>query len=486
MSFSQKAFSGATYLFIFSIMSKAILLAGGIYLARLLTPEDFGLIAMLYIFFEISNFLIAGGLGVALIREIKISTADMSTAFYFNLLVSVTAYVVIWVSAPAISEFYGEQKLILLARIMGLNLIFGAFGLVQRAVYSRELKFKQLAIIGTISSLVTTLIAIILAYYGFGVIALAIKFTIGNLLDAIMLYVIMPWKSIGFINGNSFKKLFSFGSMEMALGLVNTISRNMHNVIIGKYYTHASLGFFNQGNMLKDNVTDTVNDAIMNVSFPILVKFQNEKERLKNAYIRIMKVSCYLIFPSITLLIASAEPLILFLFGEKWKGSILFLQILGCTGYVKHLCSLNLSVLKVYGKGRDHLTQGIIRNILLAMALLVATNISIIAIAWALVVVDFLQLFVSVYYSNKYLKFSLVEQLKIMLPTILLNLFTGIVLFSLSQCHIYSYLIKLLAMFTSLLFIYLSVSIVFKIEVSLEIRKLIVEKINSKLKLKWA
>lgn len=479
MSFSQKAFSGATYLFIFSTMSKVILLAGGIYLARLLTPEDFGLIATLYIFFEISNFLIAGGLGIALIREIEISTADMTTAFYFNLLMSVIAYTVIWVSSPAISDFYGDQELIQLARIMGLNLIFGAFGLVQRAVYSRELKFKQLGIIGTISSLVTTLIAILLAYFGFGVTALAIKFTIGNLLDAIMLYVISPWKSVGFINGKSFKKLFSFGSMEMALGFVNTISRNMHNVIIGKYYAHSSLGFFNQGNMLKDNVTDTFNDAIMNVSFPILVKFQNEKERLKNAYIRIMRVSSYLIFPSITLLINSAEPLVLFLFGEKWKGSILFLQILGCMGYVKHLININLSVLKVYGKGRDHLAQGIIRNVLLAIALLIAANISVIAIAFALVGLEFLALFVSIYYSNKYLKFTLFEQLKNLVPIILINIFTGSVLFFLSQFDIYNHLIKLFVLFFSLLFTYISLSIILKIEIYAEIRKLLAEKINS-------
>lgn len=458
------------------MFNKVIIFAGGIYLARLLTPEDYGLVAMLYIIFEVSNFLITGGFGLALIREKTITEADKSTVFYFNIIVSISLYLLLWYSAPWIANFYERQELILLTRLMGLDLLFKSLTIVQVSVLKRNLKFKLLSIIEVISGIAVISIAVLLAYHGFGVIALAVKFFIGSLITSILLFSFHPWIPKGFINKESFKKLFAFGSNVMLLGFVNSISRNLNQVVIGKYFSTASLGFFNQGNMLKDNVATSLNDTVMNVTFPMLAQLQDDKERLKAGYKRIMGINTFAIFPIISILILTAEPLILGLLGEKWMGSIIFLQILGISGYVRHLHSINLNVLKVYGKGKDYLFQGFFRNALTIIGILIAVNFSVVAMAWAFVITEFLQLFINVYYSNKYIKFSFPEQMRIMLPIIMITLIMSIAVYALSWINYPDPFLKMIVMAFSGLTIYLGLAFILKIEAFTEIINLIKNK----------
>lgn len=476
MSLAQKGLSGFIYSFSSSVVNKIIVFAGGVYLARLLSPEDYGLVAMLYIIFEVSGFLITGGFGLALIREKTISEADKATVFYFNILVSISLYIILWFGAPLIAVFYERQELIMLTRLMGLDLLFKSLTIVQSSVLKRELKFKVLGVIQVMSGIITIGIAVLLAYSGYGVIALAIKFILGSLVSSIMLFVFNPWVPKGFITKESFHKLFAFGSNVMFLGFVNTISRNLNQVVIGKYFSASLLGFFNQGNMLKDSVANTLNDTVMNVTFPMLAQLQDDKDRLKLGYQRIMRINTFIIFPIVTILILSAEPLIIGLLGEKWRGSIVFLQILGISGYVRHLHSINLNVLKVYGKGRDYLYQGFFRNGLTILGILIAVNFSVIAMAWAFVITEFLQLFINVYYSNKYIEFKFHEQLKIMTPIILITIAMGGSVYLISLLEFKWILLKLLVLSAAGLIIYISLAYLFKIRAFAEFSNLIKSK----------
>jgi len=477
LSLAQKGLSGFIYTFSSSIINKIIVFAGGIYLARLLSPEDYGLVAMLYIVFEVSSFLITGGFGLALIREKTITEADKATVFYFNIIVSVCLYIILWFGAPMIASFYERPELIMLTRLMGLDLLFKSLTIVQSSVLKRELKFKLLGIIQVVSGITTIGIAVLLAYSGYGVIALAIKFILGSLVTSIMLFVFNPWIPQGFITKRSFHKLFAFGSNVMLLGFVNTISRNLNQVVIGKYFSAASLGFFNQGNMLKDSVANTLNDTVMNVTFPMLAQLQDDKKRLKAGYQRIMRINSFTIFPIITILILTAEPLIIGLLGEKWRGSVIFLQILGISGYVRHLHSINLNVLKVYGKGRDYLYQGFFRNGLTILGVLIAVNISVIAMAWAFVITEFLQLFINIYYSNKYIKFNFREQLEIMIPIILITFVMGIGVYFIGLIEYKWILLKLIILPASGLIIFLGISFIFRLKAFLELKTLVKNKL---------
>jgi O-antigen/teichoic acid export membrane protein len=482
MSLTQKGLSGFIYSFSSSVLNKIIVFVGGVFIARILYPEDFGLVGMLYIIFEVSNFMISGGFGLALIREKKISEADKATVFYFNVIVSTAIYVLLWFGAPLIASFYEKQELIILTRIMGLNLLFGSLLIVQTSILQRELKFKFLGILEIISGLIVTLISVILAYKGFGVYALAIKFILGSLISSIFIFIFNPWLPKGFINKKSFKRLFAFSSNVMLLGLLNSVFRNLNQVIIGKYFSAAALGFFNQGNMLKNQVTATLNQTIMKVTFPMLSQLQEDKERLKGAYMRIVRINSFIILPAVTILILTAEPFIISLLGEKWRGSIIFLKILGISGYVSHLHGINLNVLKVYGKGRDYLYQGFSRNGLTALGILITVNISVVAMAWAYAIGEFLQLFINIYYSNKYIKFGFGEQFKIMLPLILTTALMGISVYMIGLYNYDWHPLKLIIMPISGVLIYLSLSTLFKIEAFLDFKSLINSKIFNKSK----
>lgn len=478
MSLAQKGLSGFIYTFSSSIINKIIVFAGGIYLARLLSPMDYGLVAMLYIIFAVSSFMITGGLGLALIREKTITEADKATVFYFNILISIGLYILLWFGAPFIASFYERQELIFLTRIMGLDLLFKSLTIVQLSVLKRELKFKFLGITAVISGIVVIGTAVILAYSGFGVIALAVKFILGSLVTSIMLFAFNPWLPKGFIKRQSFNKLFAFGSNVMLLGFVNSITENLNQVVIGKYFSPVSLGFFNQGKMLKDNVADTLNNTVMSVTFPILAQLQDDKKRLKSGYQRIIRINTFTIFPLITILILTAEPFIIGLLGEKWRGSITFLQILGISGYVRHLHSINLNVLKVYGKGKDYLYQGFFRNGLTIFGILITVNISVVAMAWGYVITEFLQLFVNVYYSNKYIKFKFREQFKIMLPILVLTLGLGVFVYLLSYIDFRFKILKLFVLSISGVIFYLSVAYLFKLKALNEITSIISVKLK--------
>ncbi|MCH8534615.1 MAG: lipopolysaccharide biosynthesis protein [Flavobacteriaceae bacterium] len=463
MSLAQKGLSGFLYTFGSSLISKGLGLAGGIYLARLLSPEDYGLVAMLFIFFSISNFLVTGGFGLALIREKEITEEDKSTVFFFNLIVSLVLYACIWIASPYIAKFYDEPILEILAKIMGLDMIFKSLTIVQQSTLKRDLKFKELGIVSVFNGIIVISVAVVLAYYGFGVYALVVKFVLGSLGASILLYLINPWKPTSFIKKNSFKKLFAFGSNVMILGLVNSVTREFHKAVIGRYYSTASLGFFNQGSMLKDNLSNTFTETISKVTFPMLSKLQDDKERLKRGYIRILQINSYVIFPLISMLILVAEPLILGLLGEKWSGSIPFLQILCISAYVHHLHKINLNVLKVYGKGKDYIMQGVIRNMLTITGVIIGAYISIYAIAWSLVITEFLQIFVNIHYSNKYIKFRFKEQFKVMLPLIALSLGMSFTVYGIGFFDYSTEILKLIIMLATGCLSYVVLSLVFKV-----------------------
>lgn len=480
MSLAQKGLTGFLFSFSSSLIIQVVTLTGGLYMARIIGPEKFGLVGMLYVIFAVTGFLVSGGLGMALIREKTVSEEDKATVFYFNIFVSLFFYATLWFCAPLIADFYNHQELIVLVRLMGLDLLFGSLIIVQKNTLQRELKFKLISIIGVSTNLLVTLISVLLAYNGFGVYALAIKFFLTNFFSLIFLYSFNPWLPKGFINKESFKRLFSFGSNVVLLGIINNIFGNLNQVMIGKYFTAATVGFFTQGKMFKDNVTSILNDTVMNVTFPMLSKLQDDKIRLKNAYKRIVRMNSFTIFPAITILILSAEPLIIGLLGEKWRGSVVFLKILGISGYVMHLHSINLNVLKVCGKGKDYLHQGFFRNGLMLIGVLITINISVIAMAWAFVVGEFFQLFINVYYSNKYIKFTIKEQFEIMLPLILITLVMGVCVYIVGLYNFPWLLMKLVVMAITGVIIYLGLSIYFKIDAFTDFKDLMLKKIYNK------
>ena len=350
MSLAQQTLSGFIWTLTSRMGTRFSIFVVGIILARLLTPQDFGLVAMLGVFFAISGSLVDSGFTQALIREKEITEKDKSTTFYINIIISIILYVILWFSSPMIARFFGQPELLWLTRVMSLDIIFRALSIVQRATFMQSLRFKLLSAIDISASILTGIIAIFLAYKGFGVWALAIKYFLFSLFVSITFYVVNPWFPSGFIDKDSFKRLFGFGSKLMLTGLLNTFFNNIYNLVIGRFFSPAILGFYNRAFTFTSQTVSSVLIALQQVTYPILSKTRENPLRLKEAYRKIIMSITFVNFPLATFMILGAEPLILLLLGEKWAGTIPFLQLLSVSVLVSHISAINQNLLKVSGR----------------------------------------------------------------------------------------------------------------------------------------
>jgi O-antigen/teichoic acid export membrane protein len=429
MSLANKALSGFIWTLFSEVGNKFIGLVIGVILARLLTPSDFGLVAMIYVFFEISKTFIDSGFKEALIREKTLTESDKGTVFYINIIISILFFVLLWFSAPLIADFYSNEKLINLTRFMSLGIILQALILVQRATLNHNLKFNILTKVNLLGSLFAGILAIVLAYMDFGVWALAMRFVAGTFITTILFFSFNPWYPKNFIVKESFKRLFGFGSKLLIVTIINRTYNNIYKLIIGKFYDASTLGFFTQAQMFTRHITSSAINSLQKVTYPILAKTNNDPVRLKSAYRKIIKASSYVIFPLVIGLGIMAESFILTLVGEKWIETVPFLKFLCLSGSLYHLHTINLNILKVVGRSDLFLRLEIIKKIIITIAIIVGLQFGIWGLMYGLVISSFISLFINTSYTNKFLDYSYSEQFKDIIPVILYAVPMALIMF---------------------------------------------------------
>lgn len=422
MSLGQKALGGFFWTLLSNVGNKLITLIIGVILARLLTPADFGLVAMLYIFFEVSQSLINSGFGQALIREDTLTEKDKGTVFYINLVVSIVCYLILFFAAPLIADFYDNQILIDLTRFMGISIVFSALAIVQRSSLTHRLAFKKLMIVNLVTNVLTGIIGVGLAFYGYGVWALAIKYVSQAFFMTTILFAINPWLPKNFIFMESFNRLFGFGSKLLLSGLLNTTYQNIYKLIIGKFYTAATLGLFTQAQLYVNQVTQSAVGTLQTVTYPILSKAKDDPIRLKNAYRKIIMASSFVIFPLVIGLGILAEPFVLTLVGQKWLEVVPFLQILCLSGALYHLHSINLNILQVMGRSDLFLKLEVIKKVNITIAVVVGLQFGIWGLMIGQVISSYIALLINMYYTNRFLSYNYKEQFKDLLPIIMFTL----------------------------------------------------------------
>jgi O-antigen/teichoic acid export membrane protein len=396
-----------------------------IILARLLMPADFGLVALVLVFFEISSSFIQSGFGFALVREKTISEEDKSTAFIFNLLAAFSLYVVLFFSAPAIAVFFNQEMLTVLVRVMGLNLIIGSFSLVQHAVLTQKIDFKSLTKIRLLAVVVSGACAIVMAWKGFGVWSLVARIGVMELMSSLLLWALNPWKPALRFSKKSFRKLFGFGSKILAEALIDKAFRHLLQILIGKFYSAATLGFFAQANNFCNMAAGNFLQTIQKVTYPVLAKLQDDRLKLKDGYRQIITMSSFVIIPVMMLMGVLAEPLIVTLAGEKWRESVPFLQLLCVGGAVWHFNSINLDVLLVLGRVDLSLRLEIIKKAITAVAVIIGMQFGIYGLVAGQVVSVFIALFINTWYTDRLLGYSLNEQAKDVATTTGFSLLAG-------------------------------------------------------------
>ena len=361
-SLKQKTVKGVGWSFADNIANSGITFLVGLVLANILTPEEYGIMAMVTIFIAVSNSIVDSGFSNALIRKTNIRSVDYNTVFYFNLIVSIFLYLILYVSAPAISVFFKEPVLVDVMRVIGWILIINAFAIIPRTIFVRNINFKAQTKVSLIASVSSGVIGIGMALAGWGVWSLVGQQLSRQLLNTVFLWIFCRWRPLWEFSTQSFKELFGFGSKLLASGLIDTIYRDIYYLIIGRFYSAADLGQYTRASQFNTIFSSNLTSVVQRVSYPVLSSIQNEPERLLGAYRRVIKTTMLITFACMLGLAAVAKPLIVILIGEKWLPAVYFLQIICFSGMLYPLHAINLNILQVKGRSDLFLKLEIIKK----------------------------------------------------------------------------------------------------------------------------
>jgi len=451
-----------------------------ILLARLLLPEDFGIIGMITIFIAISQSIIDSGFGNALIREKKNTEEDYSTVFFFNLITAIILYIVLFFSANTISSFFSQPKLTSILRVLSIVLIINSFGLIQRTILTKNIDFKTQTKIVLLSSVISGIVAIGLAYFGFGVWSLVFRNIIMQFLQSFLLCFYNRWKPLFVFNPDSFKRLFGFGWKLLVSGLINTLYKNIYLLIIGKFFSTVDLGYYSNAKKLSEIASSMITSSVQKVSYPVLSSIKDNKDQVLKGYKKILTHTVYISFFVSTILAASAENLIPFLFGEKWVSSVSYFQILCFSSMLFPVHAINLNILKVKGRSDLVLKIAIIKNTIsiTGIILVLMFKRNIILLLWFNVFISVLSYYINSYNSKILINYSFFEQIKDILPCFFLTVIMGIIVYLIGKIPVSTFP-RLILQISLGMSIYFLLSKKFKIQ-GYQISDIIIEKFKAK------
>lgn len=479
MTLKQKTINGLIWSFIDNFSSQGILFIVGIVLARLLAPKEFGLIGMITIFIAISNSFINSGFSQALIRKKGCTETDYSTVFYFNLIVGVLFFGILFISAPAISRFFDEPQLIPLVRVLAGVLVIDALSMIQRTTLTKRIDFKLQTKVSVISSSVSGGIGVAMAFYGFGVWSLVAKTLSQQAINSLLLWTWNRWRPLWVFSIQSFKELFSFGSKLLISGLIDTAYQNIYYLIIGKYFSAVELGFYTRAQGFKNLPAQNINGIMSRVTYPVLAQMQDDKVRLKAAYKKMIKTVMFISFILMAGMAASAEPMVIALIGEQWRPSIIYLQLLTFPGVMYPLHALNLNMLNVLGRSDLFLKLEIIKKLIVIPTIVIGVFLGIKIMIMGMWVNTLIAYYLNSYYSGKFINYSIKEQVLDILPSLFLALGMGAIVFIAGEFIAASYVVKFILQIALGAAITLLSSELLKFEPYIYIKEIVFDKLKS-------
>ena len=421
----NKTAKGVGWSFIDNISSSGISFLVSLVLARILSPEEYGIMAMLTIFIAISNSIVDSGFSNALIRKNDVVELDYNTTFYFNLVVSGVLYLVLYVCAPFISNFFSEPLLIPVTRVLGLVLIVNACSIIQRTILVKAVDFKTQTKISLISSMLSGVIGVGMAIYHCGVWSLVGQQLSRQVLNSLFLWIYGKWKPLWEFSYNSFKNLFGFGSKLLLSGLIDTIYKNIYYIVIGRFYTADQLGQYTRAEQFTSIFSSNLTSVIQRVSYPVLSTIQEDAIRLQEAYRKIIKATMLITFVCMLVLAALAKPLVLILIGEKWLFAVPYLQILCFAEMLYPLHAINLNILQVKGRSDLFLKLEVIKKIVAILPIVLGITLGIKFMLWGAVCTSVISFFLNSYYSGHLVNYSTMNQIKDIFPTFLIASFVA-------------------------------------------------------------
>lgn len=432
-------------------------------LARLLLPEDYGILAITTIFISIANVFIQTGFTTSIVQKKEIDEEYTSSMFYLMLIIAIILYMVLFLISPIIASFYNEPRITPIIRILGISLIFGAITSVQNAILSRNMQFKKYFYSSILGIIFSGTVGIILAYIGLGVWALVAQQLTNNLIIMIVLCLVVKWRPKWLFSFKKVKELFKYGWKILVASLIDNIYNDIYGLIIGKIYDSKMLGYYNRGKQFPEVIVNNINGSISSVMLSALSNQQDNKEKLKNMVRRSIITSSFIIFPVVVGLAVVAEPLVKILLTEKWGECVPFMQIL-CFTYAFYLIdTANLQAIKAIGRSDVYLKLEIIKKVFGFSILLISVPFGIKVMLLLQPVYAIISNLINAYPNRKFLDYSIKEQYKDILPSIILSIIMGIIIYPIKYI-IHNSVMLLICQIIMGIIIYMLLSYILKFE----------------------
>lgn len=443
-----------------------------IILARILTPEDYGVIAIVMIFIALANVFIQSGFSTALIQKKDTDEVDFSSVFYLSLGVATIIYFVLYIIAPFIANYYKTIELIKILRVLSLTLFFGVFNSIQNTIIAKKMEFKKQFFSSLIAAIVSGGVGIVLAYKGFEVWTLVYQQLLSQVLICVVLWQIVKWRPKFIFSFQRIKSLFSYGGRLLLSGLLDAFYMNITSLVIGRIYQSSILGYYNRGNQFPQLIVSNFNGSIQSVLFPALSAEQENKQRVKEIMRRAVVTSSFIIFPLMIGLFTIAEPLVKVLLTDKWLPSVPFLRIFCLSYALWPIHTANLQAINAIGRSDIFLRLEILKKILGITVLVISVRFGVIAIALGVLLTGIISSFINGYPNKKLLNYGYIEQIKDIIPSITLSVIMGLTIYPVIKLEIgdiYKIIIQVLLG----LIIYIFLSYIFKLECFIYILKIL-------------
>ena len=462
-SLKKSAISGAKWNAIANIGSYFISFFLSIILARLLAPSEFGLLGMLSIFTAVALVFINSGLSTAIIRTKNATPDDYSTVFYFNIIVSICFYVLLYFTAPLIANFYNEPILIPLTRLISIVFLINSFGIIQNAILIKEIDFKKQAICNLIGLFFAAIVSAIMAFQNFGVYSIVGQAISQAFVTNLLLWVTSKWRPIGGFKISSFKKLWAFGSKILATTIVSNIIDNIDNILIGKIFSANQLGYYVRAKSSKQLPEQIFTGILSSTSFAILAKINDNELEFRRVHLHLYKLGAYIFFPVIFGFIAIAKAFVIVLYSEKWLPSVPLFQIIALSSFAYFFGALFSQTIMAKGDGNLYfkLTSG--KKILELATIPFGIYFGLVPFIWSFVIINSIGLLLDFYFTGKLIKTNLSVYLKLIIKPLILSIFMGIAVYFISYIPLNNNFLTLLLQILSGFILYISLSHIFKI-----------------------
>lgn len=396
-----------------------------IVLARILTPEDYGTIALVTVFTAILQVFVDSGLGTALIQKKDADDLDFSSVFYFNFCVCIVLYIGMFIAAPYIALFYEDSTLTSVIRILSLTLVISGVKGIQQAYVSRNMLFKRFFFSTIGGTLFSAILGIVMACAGFGVWALVAQQLSNAAIDTLILWITVKWRPKRTFSWKRLKSLLVFGWKLLVSALLDTAYNNLRNLIIGKMYSSTDLAFYNQGDKFPKVVVTNINTSIDSVLLPTMSSVQDNRERVKQMTRRAIKTSTYVMAPFMMGLAFCAEPIVKLVLTDKWIPCVPFLRIFCVTYMFWPVHTANLNAINAMGRSDWFLRLEIVKKIMGIVLLLSTMWFGVMAMAYSLLLSSALSQIINSWPNRKLLDYGYLEQVRDFAPGVLLSIVMG-------------------------------------------------------------